>query len=179
MPAIVRAAPLLPLLCSLWVIGPAASTRADAPPPSQALASDPERPRPSLGLSADGAAIVLGDYAARLELALVPAISLGLVAGASHRRGTDDVLIEVAVTLWPLGLGLEGPHATAVVGAAWAGPWSQAESVVLRLGAEAGWQFLWESVSITLAAGAHASHDPAAGAWSPEPRARVALGLVL
>lgn len=175
MPVILRAALAVPLLLPCLP----RPVLADAPPPSQALASDPAPPRPVVGLSADGAAIVLGDYAARLDLSVLPALSLTAIVGASHRRATDDVLVELGATLWPLGLGLEGPLVTTLLGLAWVGPWSQAEGAVLRCGGEAGWQFLWESLSISLAAGAYAAYDPPTGAWAPEPHARVALGLVL
>jgi len=130
-----------------------------------------------VGLSADGAAIVLGDYAARLDIVLVSALSAALSVGASHRRETNDVLLEVGLTAWIMGTGLEGPHLTALVGVAWAGPWSQEPSLVFRAGGEAGWQFLWETLSITLAAGAHAAAD-AAGGLGIEPRVRASLGIV-
>ncbi|MBN8614308.1 MAG: hypothetical protein J0L92_27155 [Deltaproteobacteria bacterium] len=164
------------LLGSLLLLSPL-DVLADAPPPSQSLASDPEPPRPQYGLSAEAASIPLGDYAARLDVLVVPALSLGLSAGASHRRATDDVLLEGNLTLWCLGVGLEGPFVTAVAGLAWAGPWNQTTGIVGRLGGEAGWQFLWQSLSIGLGAGVHAAltdaNDP-----QPELRLRVALGLV-
>jgi len=175
MPAILRVARLVPPLVLFWLA--VASARADAPPPPQALASDPALPRPGLGLSADAAAVVLADYAARLDIVLVPALSAGLTAGASHRRSTDDVLLEVGLTAWFLATALEGPYLTALVGVAWAGPWSQDESLVLRAGGEAGWQFLWETLSISLGAGAHVAVDPSGGVGI-EPRARAALGIV-
>lgn len=175
MPAMLRAVLLVSLLATLHA--PTLTVQADAPTPSQALDSDPEPPRPAYGLSADGASIVLGDYAARLDVLALPALSLGLTVGASHRRSTDDVLFEGHVTLWCLGQGLEGPFVTAIVGLAWAGPWNQTPGFVGRLGGEAGWQVLWESLSISLGAGAHAAltdaNDP-----QPELRLRVALGLV-
>lgn len=176
MNAIVRATALGSLL-ALVFLASSPPARADAPPPSQALTSDPEPPRPTLGLSADGAAIVLGDYAARLDVLVLPALSLGVTVGASHRRATDDVLLEAHGTLFFFGCGLEGPFVTALVGLAWAGPWNQEVGFVGRLGGEAGWQLLWESLSISLGAGAHAAlteaNDP-----QPELRLRVALGLV-
>lgn len=176
MPAILRARSVASLLLVLFALPVGA--HADAPAPSQALASDPEPGRPSLGLSADGAAIVLADYAARLDVSLVPALSVAVVAGASHRRATDDVLLELGATVWFLGIGLEGPHLTAMTGLAWAAPSGQEDSVVVRAGGEAGWQFLWETLTISLAAGAHAAVDPAGGVWI-EPRARAALGILL
>lgn len=161
-------------LVGVWSPTPA---RADAPAPSQVLESDPAPPQPTYGLSADGAAIAMGDYAARLEVLLLPALSLGVSAGASRRRGTDDLLLELLPTLWCLGEGLEGPFVSAAAGLAWAGPWNQTTGWTLRLGGEAGWQFLWESLSISLGAGAHAavSED---GRITPEVRLRGALGVV-
>jgi hypothetical protein len=171
MHAMLRALALVSFLASTAVV------HADAPAPSQALASDPEPPRPSLGLSADGAAILVGDYAARLDVLVLPALSIGGVIGASHRRATDDVLLELVASLWCLGEGLEGPFVSAAAGVAWGGPWNQAPSWSVRLGGDAGWQFLWQSLSITLGAGAHAAvRDD--GAVVPEARLRVALGLV-
>lgn len=167
----------------------AAPARADAPPPTQALASDPAPAGPALGLSADGAAMVLGDFAARLDLSVFPAFSVLITVGASRRASTDDVLLEAGATLWFLGRGLEGPHLSALVGGAWAGPWNESagsetarrgpESAVLRAGGEVGWQFLWGPVSISLAGGAHAAL-PLGGERGVglEPRARAALGLV-
>ncbi len=175
MTAMLRTVRLVPSL--LLLSAPVELAHADAPPPSQALASDPTPPRPSLGLSADAAAIVLGDYAARLDVVLVPALTGELTAGASRRRMSDDVLLEVGVSAWFLATALEGPHLTALVGLAWAGPWSQEESLVVRVGGEAGWQFLWETLSISLAAGAHVALD-AEGEVGIEPRARAALGIV-
>lgn len=176
MAAILRASALVSLLVVAVACVPALA-QADAPPPSQVLASDPEPPRPAYGLSADGAAIVLGDYAARLDVLVLPALSVGVLVGASHRSATDDLLLEVDLTLWCLGRGLEGPFVTAIVGAAWAGPWNQEASILARVGGEAGWQFLWQSLSIGLGAGAHVALGEAIDP-RPEARARVALGIV-
>lgn len=167
----------LALAAPLATLAPARPLRADAPPPSQALASDPAPPRPSIGLSADGGAIALGDYAARLDVLVLPALSVGGQVGVSHRRDADDLLAELSLGLWCLGQGLEGPFATAIVGLAWAGPWAQEEGWTVRLGGELGWQFLWESLSITLGGGVHAAwwED---GRVLPEPRIRAALGFV-
>ncbi len=176
MHAMLRALALVSFLVASSVARSVA--HADAPAPSQELASDPEPPRPSLGLSADGAAIVLGDYAARLDVLVLPALSLGGVLGASHRRASDDVLAELVASLWCLGQGLEGPFVSAAIGLAWAGPWNQAPGWTVRLGGDAGWQFVWSSLTLTLGAGAHAAvRDDATVA--PEARVRVALGFVL
>jgi hypothetical protein len=172
MNAMLRALVLVSFLVS---VGPHPA-RADAPPPSQVLASDPAPPKPSIALSADGAAIVLGDYAARLDLLVHPFVSVGLLAGASHRAATDDVLLEGNATLWLLGQGLEGPFVSAIAGLTWAGPWAQSTGITPRLGGECGWQFLWESMTIGLGGGAHVAIR-ADGAVVPEARARVALGV--
>jgi hypothetical protein len=173
-----RPSSLLWLLSVLLPLG--ASARAEAPAPSQALASDPDRPRPIVGLGVDGAAMILGDFAARLDVALVPALSAHLTLGVSRRLGTDDALLEAGLTAWVLGDGMEGPLVGAVVGLAWAGPWTGEDRLVVRAGGEAGWQFLWGSLSITLAGGAHAAFLSGEGAGpAPEARARAALGVVL
>jgi hypothetical protein len=153
------------------------TARADAPPPSQVLTSDPSAPRPSFALTADGAAIVLGDYAARLDVLLAPFVSIGLLAGASHRAASDDILLEGDGTLWLLCEGLEGPFVSGIVGLAWAGPWTQEPGVTPRLGGQAGWQFLWESLVISLGGGAHAAFRPD-GVILPEVRVRAALGVL-
>lgn len=172
-----RPLPALPwLVLSLLAAPPA---RAEAPAPSQALASDPDAPRPAIGLGVDGAAMILGDFAARLDVALVPALSTHVSLGVSRRLGTDDALLEAGLTLWPLGDGMEGPLVGALVGVAWAGPWTGQERVVVRAGGEAGWQFLWGPLSITLAGGAHAALLPGEGGPTAEARARAALGVVL
>lgn len=151
--------------------------RADAPAPSQALRSDPEPPRPTIALTADAGAVIFGDYAVRLDVLLAPALSLGVSAGASHRAATDDALLEIDATLWCLGQGLEGAFVSAVVGLAWAGPWTQEPGITPRLGGQAGWQFLWESLAISLGGGAHAAFR-GDGAILPEVRVRAALGVL-
>jgi hypothetical protein len=154
-----------------------ASARGDAPAPTQALASDPAPARPSYALTADGGAILVGDYAARLDVLVVPALSIGVLAGASHRASTDDVLLEVDATLWFLGLGLDGPFLSAVAGLAWAGPWAAEGSITPRAGGQAGWQLTWDSLAISLGGGAHAALR-ADGEIVPEIRVRAALGVL-
>ena len=172
MHAMVRALGLVPfLLLSV------ASARADAPSPSQELASDPAPPRPSLALTADGAAIILGDYAARLDVLAAPFVSLGVLVGASHRAASDDVLLEADATVWFLGRGLEGPFLSAIGGFAWAGPWAQEPGLTPRFGGQAGWQLQWESLAISLGGGAHAAFR-ATGEIVPEARVRAALGVL-
>lgn len=149
--------------------------RADAPAPTQALETDPEPPGRVLGLSADVAAMLLGDFALRVDATVVPALSLGAVLGMSRRYGSDDLLVEAVTTAWFLGRALEGPHVSAVVGLAWSGPWSQRDVLAARAGGELGWQFLWDVVSITVGGGAHAVFRD--GGVAVEPRLRAALGL--
>jgi hypothetical protein len=160
--------------------------RADLPPPEQVLESDPERPRPRLGTSADAVGIILGDYALRLEGAPDTWHALTLDLGASRRHGGDGILVELGWTVFPMAIGLEGFFVHPAVGVAWAGPWNGSAPgarSVLRFGGEIGWQFLWEDLSITLAAGAmgfvEVSDGMGQGDVWPEPRGRVALGFVL
>ena len=159
---------------------------ADGPTPDQTLSSDPERPRPRAGTSVDAVGIVLGDYALRLEGAPDAWHAITVDLGASRRHGGDTLLLEVGWTVFPMAIGLEGFFVHPAVGIAWAGPWNAdapGARSVFRFGGELGWQFLWEDVSITLAAGAtgfvELSGGAAQGSLWPEPRGRVALGFVL
>lgn len=170
---------------TLFLVGLDVYARADAPPPEQALASDPERPLPRVGSSADAVGIVLGDYALRIEGAPDAWHALTLEIGASRRHGGDAMLVEVGWSVFPMAVGLEGFFVHPAAGIAWAGPWNGdapgARSIV-RFGGEVGWQFLWEDLSITLAAGAmgfvEVSGAGQGSVW-PEPRGRIALGFVL
>lgn len=157
----------------------ATPARGDAPPPAQALPSDPGPPFPRVGLSADGAAIALGDYALRLDVA--PERWLGMIAalGASRRHGGDAMLAEIGLGLWPLSRGLEGCWVAPVVGVTLAGPFDSAARSVLRFGGDVGWQFLWGDVSFALGAGAMglAALDGSGAVWV-EPRLRASLGVV-
>lgn len=159
---------------------------ADEPPPDQVLPSDPERPRPRLGTSADAVGIILGDYALRLEGAPDTWHALTLEVGASRRHGGDAILLEVGWSVFPMAIGLEGFFVHPALGIAWAGPWNgdaAGARSLFRFGGEVGWQFLWEDVSITLAAGAMGFVEVSDGAGQgdvfAEPRGRVALGFVL
>ncbi|GAB4208096.1 MAG: hypothetical protein OHK0013_26290 [Sandaracinaceae bacterium] len=169
--------PFLPFLAVLLA---AAVAHAEPPPPSQALPSDPRPHGPSVGVGIDGAAMLLGDFAARVDVALAPVVSLGLAAGVARRAGTDDLLVEVGLSFWPLagalGEGLEGLTLELVTGCAWSGPWTGQEGAAVRLGGELGWQLLWGPVALTLGGGAHAT----LGRGTPrlEPRITGALGLV-
>ncbi len=148
------------------------------PEPSQALDTDPAPSPRGYGLGVDGAAIALGDYAARLDVLLAPALSLGVSLGASQREGRDALLVEALATLWCLGQGLEGPFVSALVGASGAGPWAgEVSGYVVRAGGEAGYQIVWEALTISLGAGAHATLAEGAEP-SPALRLRAALGLV-
>jgi len=165
------------VLASLLPSLPCAPASADAPPPPQDLDTDPEPPRPTIGLGADAGAMIFGDYTVRLDVLLLPALSVGVTAGASRRSASDDVLAELALTLWCWGQGLEGPFLTAVAGIAWAGPWTQEPGATPRLGAEAGWQFRWDSLLIGVGGGVHAAFR-ADGVVVPEVRLRGVLGVL-
>lgn len=174
----VRAA--LTLSFALFFTLVAEPARAEAPPPSQALASDPGPPFPRIGLSVDGFAIAFADYGARVEWAPERWISTALVLGVSRRHGGDAALAELALTAWPLGWGLEGLFVSPAIGIAYAGPWN-GENVeartVGRFGGDVGWQFLWGDLSIALGAGATGFVDAGTGAIWVEPRGRIALGV--
>jgi hypothetical protein len=169
------------LVLGTFLASPSALAHAEPPPPSQALASDPRPRGPSVGLGVDGAAMILGDFAMRVDVVLDPAVSLHVAGGLARRTGTDDLLVETGLVAWPLagvlGTGLEGLWVEAVVGCAWAGPWTGQERATLRLGGELGWQLRWGSVTLSLGAGAHATLG--AGAPGIEPRISGALGFVL
>lgn len=170
------------LFIALLVSAPAASASADDAPPSQALDSDPGPPFPRIGLSADGVSIALGDYALRIEGAPDPWHAPWLNLGASRRHGPDTLLIEAGWGIWPLGWGLEGLYVSPAIGVNITGPWNGEDAdaqMLLRAGGEAGWQFLWADVSITVAAGAMAIIPLEGGEPWPEPRLRVSLGFVL
>lgn len=184
-PPPLRGAAILLLGVGALAVQPAGAS-ADAPPPEQALATDPARPLPHLGASADAIGIVLGDYALRLEGAPDPWHALTVEIGLSRRHGGDALLLELGWSVFPLAIGLEGPFVHAAIGVAWAGAWNgeaPGARSMLRFGGELGWQFLWEDVSITLAAGAtgfvELEGGGAQGALWPEPRGRIALGFVL
>lgn len=178
-------APALALALAALALGPG-PTRADAPPPEQTLATDPGRPLPRLGISANGIGIALGDYALRVEATPDPWHAVVLSLGASRRHGGDALLVELGWTVWPMATGLDGFFVHAAAGLAWAGPWNGGATgarSVLRFGGELGWQFLWEDLSFTLGAGAtgfvELDGGAAQGAVWAEPHGRVALGFVL
>jgi hypothetical protein len=155
---------------------------ADAPPPSQELATDPAPPAPRLGVSADGIALALADYALRLDGSLLSYLSVSIQAGASRRHGGDAAYVGLGVGLWPLDEGLEGFFVAGSVGVAWAGPWNgdaPGARDVGRAEGELGWQFLWEDLSLTLAAGVSGFWAPEQGTSWAEPHGRAALGVVL
>lgn len=149
----------------------------EGPAPSQALESDPQPAPPSYGLSADGAAIVFGDYAARFDGLVLPMLSLGVTLGVSQRAQRDDLLVEVLATLWFLGEGLEGPFLSALAGVSASGAWADPGGATGRLGGEAGWQLLWDSLAISIGAGCHAALEEGREV-APELRIRGALGVV-
>lgn len=165
----------------VFLLGLSAPAAADAPAPSQHLASDPGPPLPRLGVSANGIGIALADFALRLDWAPHAWSALYLELGESRRHGGDALLAEVGWTILPMAQGLEGFFVSLGVGIAWAGPWNgmdpNARSLG-RAGGEVGWQFLWGDLSITLAAGATGFWTPDQGAVWAEPRGRVALGIV-
>lgn len=172
-----RSTSLVSFAFLLW----APAAHADAPPPSQALATDPEAPTPRVGLSADGIGVALADYALRVDWAPEPFHALTLLAGESRRHGGDTLLLAVGWSVWPMASGLDGFFVGASVGIAWAGPWNgddPAARTVGRLEGELGWQFLWGELSITLAAGATGLWAPDQGGVWAEPHGRLALGIV-
>jgi hypothetical protein len=155
---------------------------ADAPPPSQELSTDPAAPTPRVGVSADGIGIALADYALRLDGAPTSFLAVSLLVGASRRHGGDAAFLGLGVSVWPLDDGLEGLFAAASIGLAWAGPWNAGASGardVGRVEGEVGWQFLWEDLSLTLAAGVSGFWSPEQGATWAEPHGRAAVGVVL
>jgi hypothetical protein len=156
--------------------------RGDAPPPTQALDSDPRIPFGRVEISADGAAIAFGDYALRFDVAPEPWISVWACAGLTRRHGSDAVLLESGIGLWPLGKGLEGLWIAPVVGIAIAGPWNGESPTArsnLRFGGDIGWQFLWGALAIAVGAGGtgFATLQGPATVWI-EPRIRAAIGVV-
>lgn len=174
------------LLALLFLSIPRLAYADDALAPSQALGSDPEPHRPSLGLAVDGGAMLLGDFAASLDVSLLPALAWTVRAGASRREGSDDLLLETGATVFVLGRGLEGPWLAGLVGLGWAGPWNgDGVASWARAGAELGWQFLVGSVALDLGGGVQVAAPFAGlpvddGAVTPrvEPRVHASLGWV-
>jgi hypothetical protein len=170
------------LLAAAVVLAVFSRARADAPPPSQALATDPAPPAPRFGLSVDGIAIALADYVLQVDWAPASFLSLSLQAGASRRHGGDAACVGLGVGLWPMDDGLEGLFVAASVGLAWAGPWNgdaPGGRDVGRAAGEIGWQFLWEDLSFALAAGVSGFWSPEQGSAWVEPAGRAAVGFVL
>ena len=164
------------------VVGPVVAARADAEPPSQALAGDPEVPVPGLALSVDAGAAWRLDDTLRVEGATARWLSVWGEAGASERHGGVGLLLQAGLSVWPMAEGLEGPWLSPSVGVSLAGPWNGEDPTarsVWRAGIQAGWQFTWEGFCVALGGGASVFVPlEGRGAPSVEPGVRAALGLV-
>ncbi|MCS6798631.1 MAG: hypothetical protein NZ898_08875 [Myxococcota bacterium] len=149
----------------------------DAPAPSLALRTDPDRPTWSVAVSVDPLAGWLGVWGIRAEIAAGSAhVVTGWLAWVSgDERGQAE--LEAGYRLFPLGRGLEGPFVGPVVGARLLEPGTM--RLLPWVGADLGGQVVWEGLLLGGRVGLEVSRGPRAQGWTLGTSVGVRGGLAL
>lgn len=166
------------MLAGLMVAGPIAGAAGtvgaqDADAPSLEFATDPEPPDWSYAVTGDVLAPVFSAWVVEMEIAPAPYLSVRVSPQLATGGESIGWGLETGVYLWPLANGVEGLYVGPSVGIA-----AVDGVVVTMLGAEGGWQFVWEGVVLGLGMGV-TFVDPledAQGAGQLAPRMRLAVG---
>jgi hypothetical protein len=136
---------------SLGATNAAAQAAADdREAPSLSVRTDPETPHYSIAVTADPVGMFLGDYGARLDVAL-DRVNAIYVEPRWLGGEVEGLGIELAYRLFPLGEGLSGPFAALAAGVAVALP--DDPRVSLWGGVDLGWQWIWQGIVLGASGG--------------------------
>lgn len=156
--------------------GAALSIARDAPPPDQAVRTDPERPAYRLALVADPLGAIRGEYGVGLRRAFGRFQALDLTPAFVAVEGRRGLSLELGYLVFPLGRGLVGPYVETFVGGVFARSGDEPQGA-FRVGGELGYLHVLSGGLVGGGFGAAVDREAARdGDLAVVLRARVFLG---
>lgn len=155
-----------------------AQAQADTAAPGQAVATDHRLSYAWLSVRADGVSPFFGVWGGTVDVAPCPWVSIGVTPAYVSRESGTGFAFDASLRLWPLGHGLDGLFLGAVGGVLRTSS-NDAVTDAVEVGADAGWQLVWNGLSAAASLGGAwwgVLDGPAVGIEGPAARIRVELG---